>query len=191
MEQNSGDEKTYTRSEILEALTLMPHHKVAGANQNYKLEDITSDQKALAFDNLLELLDVEAEDLPRDIHPEGKCWQCHEIPTQEEWRIKMRATYDWAGVKIPESLAAAAPDSPIYDLTEEEVLAAYKALSTNGKFVRRDEVGEYFGLPRHHGKLHRPLARLVKAGLIEEKAPVGMGIYTARPAQEATTVSDN
>lgn len=109
----------FTRAELLEALALEPCHVTGQHDPNHTPRHVCSIQRAEAFERVLELLGVTEEELPKRLH-EGCGW-CHEVPSQEEYRIGMRRLHAWAGKPISEELAA--PGSDAERFTEERVLA--------------------------------------------------------------------
>lgn len=62
---------TYTRAEILAALTLRPCHRDTEHHEHACREQVAETVGAV-----LTLLDVSEEELPRQLHAPG-CWNCH------------------------------------------------------------------------------------------------------------------
>lgn len=109
---------TFTRAELLEALRIEPCHVTGQHDPNHTPHHVCSIQRAEAFSRVLELLGVKEEELPKALHEH--CGWCHEVPSQEEYRIRNRELYEWAGVPIPPELAE--PGSGAERFSDENVL---------------------------------------------------------------------
>jgi hypothetical protein len=94
---------------LAEALAVHPCHITGMHEPDHHTRYLCTDQKAAALDGLLAGLGLEFADLPRRLH--DRCGWCHEIPTQERYRERLRRSYRWAGVEIPPELAEPAPDA--------------------------------------------------------------------------------
>lgn len=104
-------------------LTLRPCHVTGMHDPNHTDRYLCREQQADLLDRLLRAAGIELADIPHELHPEGTCYWCHEVPTQEEYRVKLRKVWDWAGVPHTAELAALAPDW-VRPGDDEEVLAA-------------------------------------------------------------------
>lgn len=87
-------EPTFTRQQILDAVTLKPCHITGEHDPTHTPDRVCASQTAAAFRGLLALLDVEVEDLPRALH--DTCYWCNNVPTQEEYRVQQRRLHEWA-----------------------------------------------------------------------------------------------
>lgn len=103
---------TFTREELLQALRIEPCHTTGMHDPNHTARYVCDGQRAIAYHRLLGLLGVTEDQLPRVLHPE--CGWCHEVPSQERYRVQRRELHAWAGVPIPPALAEPAPDAEVY-----------------------------------------------------------------------------
>jgi hypothetical protein len=184
-------ERTYTRDEIIAMLVIRPCHVTGMHEPDHHLKYTCDIQRTEALRNLLKALDVNEGTLPHDLHDEGTCYWCHTIPNQEEYRSRLRKTWEWAGKKISSALAQPAPDAPEFDVSKSKVLSTVKKLSGKGTrdtekdgWVHYDSIRKALDLSRHSGKFQRPLQALVDEGKLEFSNDVHRG-YTghARPKQ--------
>lgn len=94
---------------LVDALTIEPCH-VTGMHDPTHTEKYLCDiQHSSIVKRLLKTLGLTSGALPKRLHE--TCGWCHDVPIQEEYREQNRALYRWAGVEIPETLAAPAPDA--------------------------------------------------------------------------------
>jgi hypothetical protein len=181
---------TFTRDEILAALTVRPCHITGIHNPDHHRKYTCADQRAEAFRQVLELIGATEDELPRALHNENCGW-CHRIPSQERYREDLRKTWGWAGVPLTDDLAAPAPDAPVFDVTEDDVMAAMdRAEKVAGDWVRTDALREALGLPRHTPRYSRPAHRLVEAGRLEFRNGYEAGHsgqYRVTPASSTET----
>lgn len=96
---------------LADVLAVRPCHITGMHEPDHHTRYQCTDQKAVTLDALLAALGLEFADLPRRLHDETCGW-CHQVPTQEKYRQRLRATYQWAGAEIPPALAGPAPDAP-------------------------------------------------------------------------------
>lgn len=96
--------------QMVEALTLHPCHITGMHSPEHHLEYVCEHQKGVLLESLLGVLGLrDADSLPHRLHE--SCGWCHDVPSQEKYRERLRKTYEWAGVPIPEDLAALAEDA--------------------------------------------------------------------------------
>lgn len=101
-----------TLNAVLTAVVVNPCHVTGmhtpGHHVNGSVCDIMLSKMAK---NILEAVGIENTSLiPRDLHDEGCGW-CHEIPTQEEYRQRLRESYEWAARIPPAELLEPASDA--------------------------------------------------------------------------------
>lgn len=162
-EGNAEMRDTFTRAELLAALCLEPCHVTGMHDPNHTDGSVCDIQRAKAFDRLLAVLGVSEGELPRALHDD--CYWCRGIPTQEKYREQKRGLHRWAGVPVPDELAAPAPDHGMFDVSEREVMRAMRrAPKVKDGWVTIDALRETLGLPRHTPKIMRPAHRLVEKG---------------------------
>lgn len=158
-------ERLYTREEILEALAIRPCHITGLHEPDHHLKYSCAEQDRESVRALMVLLDASFDERPHRLH-EGCGW-CHNVPSQEEYRARLRETHEWAGVPVPEALAAPAPDAECFDVSEAEVMRAVKKLAkatTDGRVSWGAIEEDGLGLPRFSNHYQRPLHRLVDQG---------------------------
>lgn len=95
---------------IDEAAWLAPCHSV-GMHGQHGPECLCDQQRTAVGGAVMEALGIEPASLPRRLHP-AECSWCHRIPGQEQYRDRLRQTWDWAGVENTPELAEPAPDAP-------------------------------------------------------------------------------
>jgi hypothetical protein len=97
---------------VLDVLAVTPCHITGMHAPEHHRRYLCDGQKAKMLEAVLAALGLDFGDLPKRLHPQGECGWCHRVPSQEEYRIGLRATWEWAGVPLTEELAAPAPDVP-------------------------------------------------------------------------------
>lgn len=95
---------------LAEALTVRPCHVTGMHTPNHHLDYLCQIQKAAMFDAVLEAVGLSVEELPHALHED--CYWCHNVPAQEQYRARLRRTYEWAGVPVTGELAELADDAP-------------------------------------------------------------------------------
>lgn len=95
---------TFTREEILAALSIAPCHVTGMHDPSHTTRYICELQLGAGLDNLLRTIGATREDIPHHI-PEDCGW-CRVPSTQEEYRQRQRELYAWAGVPVPPNIAA-------------------------------------------------------------------------------------
>lgn len=115
--QSPVEKRTFTRTQILAALTLHPCHITGMHTPEHHIDHRSSydgklvagyvcgDMKAKALAGLLGLIGAELSDLPHALHAPEQCGWCHRVPSQEHFRAQLRKSYEWAGVPVPVELA--------------------------------------------------------------------------------------
>lgn len=155
---------------IVAALTVRPCHVTGLHSPEHHLRYSCDIQKADTLDRVLAAIGTTYDELPKELHP-GDLW-CHSVPSQEQYREGLRQTYRWAGVDIPEELAALAPDAPRPG-DEERVLAA---IEPGDRWQPWQEVTKRIRVPEKHpngwdgmatSRYWTAVAALHKAGRIE------------------------
>jgi len=117
------------RELILEYARLEPCHITGMHDPTHTTKAICQDQLKHVLVQLLETAGLTPEELPRQLHKD--CWSCHNVPPQEELRIQRRALHEWAGVPVPDELAALAEDA-LHPGDVEKVIAALHTLLEGG-----------------------------------------------------------
>jgi hypothetical protein len=179
-----SDERTYTRQEILDAMALHPCHVTGMHTPEHHLDgSVCNIMLSRSAEGVLALVGATVDDLPRRLHDD--CGWCHRVPTQEEYRERLRQTYAWAGEEVPPELAEPAPDAPCFDVPERDVLRAVRTAKPSedvgGGWLRYDDVREALGLPgRHDHSYNRPMQRLIEKGKVETQV-IGY-VYRVRAA---------
>lgn len=160
---------------IRDALTLRPCHITGCHRPNHHLDYTCTEQKARMFNALLGALGVLVpENLPRALHGPS-CSHCHTVPSQEEYRDRLRRTHQWAGIPVSEDLSAPANDAPRPE-DAPMLLAAYAHLhhttepDTWHSAVDRNRALAHIGMDGIPWERVAAADRnLVEAGLIEER----------------------
>jgi hypothetical protein len=172
------------------ALTLRPCHITGMHTPEHHLIGTCTEQRNDMLLRLLAAMQTEEGELPHGLHGQGCHW-CHEVPSQERYRDRLRKTWEWAGVPVSEALAATARDG-WHPGDDEAVAGAYRALAgIHGRehWVHTTDIHEYLTeqetpLPyeriniverkmREHGLIeeatlrNRVASRLTEAGLVE------------------------
>lgn len=92
-----------------EALAIEPCHISGMHDPTHTSRYVCSDQEATMVRRLQHALGITA--WPTRLHGPGCGW-CHDPSSTEDRRERQREAHRWAGVEIPEALAAPAPDAP-------------------------------------------------------------------------------
>jgi hypothetical protein len=134
--------------DVLDVLAITPCHITGMHEPEHHLRYLCSTQKAELLDKVLAVLGLAFKGLPHRLHDE--CGWCHRVPAQEEYRERLRQTWEWAGVPLTDELRAPAPDVP----SPDDVEVVYAALTD--EFETWQVV-----LPRVHvsGLSHFPVGR--------------------------------
>lgn len=158
--------QTFTREEILDALSVKPCHITGTHRPEHHLESTCDHQRADAFGSVLELIGASEDEIPHKLHDET-CFWCHDIPSQEKYRESRRRTHEWAGVPVPEEMAAPAKDAPCFDASEKSVMKTVRQI------CKEDESGLAYNLhiadklDTSIDLILRPMKSLEEAGKIE------------------------
>lgn len=105
--------KTVSRAALLKAMQIEPCHTTGMHDPNHTTKFVCESQRSKAYGRVLELLGMTEENLPHALHG-AECYWCHEVCSQEEYRVDRRALHAWAGQEVPAELAAPAPDAEDY-----------------------------------------------------------------------------
>lgn len=157
---------------LVDALTIEPCH-VTGMHDPTHTERYLCDiQHSSIVKRLLETLGLTSGVLPKRLHE--TCGWCHDVPTQEEYRKRLRSLHQWAGEEISEDLAAPAPDAP-REGDDEIVLAALRALAKEdpGEWVSSTHldtrIEDMLGQPLDVTRRNLVWRNLVATEVVEEK----------------------
>lgn len=178
--------ETYTREEILHALRLEPCHVTGMHTPEHHLDYTCDLQRTKGYERVLKLIEATDAEIPRALHE--NCGWCTRVPGQEQYRERLRRTYEWAGVEIPAELAAPAPDAPEFDVKERDIMRVVRRLGSGrqDRWVSQGALPEALDLHRHSTLYQRPLARLIDKGKLEETFnPPGKSGATCRHVRVA------
>jgi len=132
------------RALIVEQVRLHPCHITGMHDPTHTTRYLCTDQQVDVLNQILQLLDLPIEEIRRELHPEPKDW-CHYLPGDEGDRVRYRELHDWAGVPVPEKLAAL---GQVDGWTEPDGTAAEgepcKAIDKAGRRCRDLKVGNHF-----------------------------------------------
>ena len=95
---------------VLDALYLEPCHITGMHTPNHHTYRTCSSQRDDVLQRVLTALGMTETDLGHKLHK--VCFWCHRVPQQEDYRQQLRESYRWAGVLIPDELAAPGPVLP-------------------------------------------------------------------------------
>lgn len=89
---------SYTRAEILSAITLEPCHVTGDHDPTHTPFNVCSIQRSEQMQRLLVLLETDESDLPRRLHRHcGYCGTSHQVEStlNDRWRSKVQALREW------------------------------------------------------------------------------------------------